>query len=195
MNYQKTGDGVFVAKKLNDIDEIDAIIFDCDGVLVDVSKSYDLTIKKTTQYVLKKFANMKSIPITAKIIGGFKSTGGFNDEVDITYASILSLLAAKKLGLNDTKFIFRVIKNADSTGIESVEKFLDTFGVDLLDIRKKLDYPGEHATNPLYKIFDQIFYGPTLYKQIFKKKSQFTDRTGRVFWVPGTERRWQNHHH
>lgn len=175
MNYQKIG-GDIIVKDIGQIGDIDGIIFDCDGVLVDVSKSYDLAIRKTTKYILKKFANIKSIPITAEIISGFKSTGGFNDEVDVTYASILSLVAAKKLGIDDTKFIFRVIKNADSTGIRSVEKFLDALDVDLSDIRKKLDYPGKHATNPLYVIFDQIFYGPVLYRKIFKKKSQFTEK-------------------
>ena len=175
MNYQKIGNDI-IAKSTSQIDDIDAIIFDCDGVLVDISKSYDLTIQKTTQYVLKKFANIKSIPITAKIISGFKSTGGFNDEVDVTYASIVSLVAAKKLGIRDTRFLFRVIENANSTGIESVEKFLDTLDVNISDIRKKLDYPGNRATNPLCKIFDQIFYGPTLYKKLFNKKSQFTEK-------------------
>ncbi|WP_081781864.1 HAD family hydrolase [Candidatus Nitrosotenuis chungbukensis] len=175
MNYQKIGSSI-IAKDIGQIGDIDGVIFDCDGVLVDVSKSYDLAIRKTTQYILKKFANIRSIPITAEIISGFKSTGGFNDEVDVTYASILSLVAAKKLGIDDAKFVFRVIKNADSTGIRSVEKFLDTLDVDLSDMRKKLDYPGKRTTNPLYEIFDQIFYGPELYKKIFKKKSQFTEK-------------------
>ncbi|HSA97734.1 MAG TPA: HAD family hydrolase [Candidatus Nitrosotenuis sp.] len=175
MNYQKSGSDM-IAKGASLTDDIDCVIFDCDGVLVDVSKSYDLAIRKTTQYVLKKFAGIRSIPITAKIICSFKSTGGFNDEVDVTYASIVSLVAAKKLGTNGTKFIYRVIKNADSTGIKSVEKFLNTLDVDLSDIRKKLDYPGNRATNPLYEIFDQIFYGPELYKKLFKKKSQFTEK-------------------
>ncbi len=175
MNYQKMGSNI-IAKDIGQIGDIDGVIFDCDGVLVDVSKSYDLAIRKTTQYVLKKFTNVRSIPITAEIISGFKSTGGFNDEVDVTYASILSLVAAKKLGINDAKFIFRVIKNANSTGITSVEKFLDTLDIDLSDIRKKLDYPGKRTTNPLYEIFDQIFYGPILYRKIFKKKSQFTEK-------------------
>jgi HAD superfamily hydrolase (TIGR01548 family) len=175
MNYQKIGNSI-IAKGIDQVDDIDAIIFDCDGVLVDVSKSYDLAIQKTTQYILKKFANIRSIPITAEIISGFKSTGGFNDEVDVTYASILSLVAAKKLGINDTKFILRVIENADSTGVKSVEKFLNTLDVDLSDIRKKLDYPGKRTTNPLYEIFDQIFYGPALYQKIFKKRSKFIEK-------------------
>ncbi len=43
-------------------------------------------------------------------------------------------------------------------------------------MRTKLDYPGNRATNPVYGIFDQIFYGPVLYKKLFKKKSQFKER-------------------
>jgi HAD superfamily hydrolase (TIGR01548 family) len=175
MTYQSKGNGVLVSEAAVDIvDQIDGIIFDCDGVLVDVSKSYDLAIMRTTSVVLKKFADMESIPITTEIINGFKDTGGFNDEVDVTYASILSLVAAKKLGVDPEKFIFDVIKNADKTGIESVEKFLDSKNADLSEIRKMLDYPGSHSTNPLYQTFDQIFYGPKLFEKIFHKKSQFT---------------------
>ena len=116
MKYQKKGSGICMdlgASKL--VDKIDGIIFDCDGVLVDVSKSYDLAIKEATAYVLERFAGIKSIPITTEIISGFKATGGFNDEVDVTYASILALAAAKKIGANPKKFINRVISNANET--------------------------------------------------------------------------------
>ncbi|HXG73932.1 MAG TPA: HAD-IA family hydrolase [Candidatus Nitrosotenuis sp.] len=175
MTYINKANGIRLTKNASkSIGSIDGIIFDCDGVLVDVSKSYDLAIKQTTAFVLQKFANIKSIPITSQIICGFKESGGFNDEVDVTYAAILSLVAAKKIGANPKKFIAKVIENADETGIESVEKFLDK--IDLSEIKKKLDYPGPHSTNPLYIIFDQIFYGPKLYKKIFHKKSQFTKR-------------------
>jgi HAD superfamily hydrolase (TIGR01548 family) len=176
MNYQNKGQGILISKDLSDIiEQIDGIIFDCDGVLVDVSRSYDLAIKQTTAFVLKKFANLESIPITTEIINGFKDTGGFNDEVDVTYASILSLMAAKKLEADPEKFIFDVIKNANNTGIVSVEKFLDSQNADLSEIRKKLDYPGPRSNNPLIQIFDQIFYGPTLYEKIFHKQSQFVE--------------------
>ena len=50
----------------------------------------------TAKYVLETLANIDdSIDIDFKIIDGFKSTGGFNDEVDLTYAAILSIVAAK----------------------------------------------------------------------------------------------------
>jgi len=169
-------DGIYVddSKSLSDID---AIIFDCDGVLIDVTNSYDKAILKTTDFFLKEFTKISdAIPITTQIIDAFKKTGGFNDEVDLTYAAIISLTAANKLNTDGTEFIFQVIKNADETGIKSVEKFLDTLNVDISEIRKKLDYPGRHSENILYSVFDQLFYGPELYQKLFNKTSQFTDK-------------------
>lgn len=160
---------------LSDLISTDGIIFDCDGVLIDITKSYDLAINKTVQYVLENFSKItNNIQINSKIIDGFKSSGGFNDEVDLTYASILSLVASKKLNKDQYKFIFDVISNADSTGISSVEKYITKL-VDISDIKNKLSYPGTHQDNPLYKIFDQIFYGPELYLKLFKQPSQFSE--------------------
>ena len=159
----------------DDLISADGIIFDCDGVLIDITKSYDLTIDKTVKYILENFSQITdNIKIDSKIIDGFKSTGGFNDEVDLTYASILSLVVAKKLDKSQHKFIFDVISNADSSGILSVEKYLEKL-VDISDIKNKLSYPGSHHDNLLYKIFDQIFYGPELYSKLFKHKSQFSE--------------------
>ena len=172
---QKT-DGIYIDNFIVDsLNEIDSIIFDCDGVLIDITKSYDLAIIKTTKYVLKNFADIDdTIDIDFKIIDGFKSTGGFNDEVDLTYAAIISLVAAKKLQKDPTDFIFDVIDNANSDGISSVEKFIEN-QIDISDIKTKLSYPGTHHENPLYQIFDQLFYGPQLYQKLFQKTSEFSD--------------------
>ncbi len=174
MTLKQQSDGIYIDDSFNDL-EIDSLIFDCDGVLIDIKKSYDQTITATTKYVLENFAEITdSIDIDFKIIDGFKSTGGFNDEVDLTYASILSLVAAKKLKYDPTEFIFSVINNSDSTGIKSVENFLKK-QTDISEIIKKLSYPGSHSENILYRIFDQLFYGPELYSKIFKTISKFSD--------------------
>ena len=116
MTLTKKSKGIYVDdSKIDNLKDTDAIIFDCDGVLIDITKSYDLTIIQTTQYVLKHFAKIDdAIDIDFKIIDGFKSTGGFNDEVDLTYAAILSLIAANKLKKDQRDYFFNVIKNADS---------------------------------------------------------------------------------
>ena len=176
MTLTKKQSGIYIDDSiLNDLSYTDGIVFDCDGVLIDITKSYDLTIDKTVKYVLENFSQITNcIKINSKIIDGFKSSGGFNDEVDLAYATILSLVAAKKLNKNQQEFIFDVISNADPSGILSVEKYLEKF-VDLSDIKNRLSYPGTHHNNPLYQIFDQIFYGPELYIKLFKQQSKFSE--------------------
>ena len=182
MTIKKLDDGIFVdAASIEKIKKLDSIIFDCDGVLIDVSNSYDLAIKKTVDFVLKEMAGIDQPNIVTKdMIDGFKTTGGFNDEVDVAYALILSVVAAKKMNKSITELIFDVIKNADQNGITSVERYLDSLKVDLLEIRKKLAYPGPHDTNLLYSIFDEIFYGERLYYDLYKRKPKFFNGNGLI---------------
>jgi len=182
MTLEKLDNGIFVdTAKTDKIKRLDGIIFDCDGVLIDVSNSYDLAIKKTTDFIVKEFAKIdQSNFVNTQMINGFKDTGGFNDEVDVTYAMILSIIAAKKLKKPFSEFIFDVIKNSDQNGIRSVEKYLDILKVDLSEIRKKLAYPGPRFTSVLSSIFDEMFYGAKLYYDLYKKKPDFFDGKGLI---------------
>jgi len=174
MTLKQKSEGIYLDDSFDDV-MFDSLIFDCDGVLIDITKSYDQTIITTTKYILETLAKITdSIDIDFKIIDGFKSTGGFNDEVDLTYAAILSIIAAKKLKKDQTEFIFNVIKNSDSTGIKSVENFLKK-QIDISEIIDQLSYPGSHKENILYQTFDQLFYGPELYSKLFQNSSKFSD--------------------
>ena len=174
---QQKQPGIYLDDSISDdFLSADGIIFDCDGVLINITKSYDLTIDKTVKYVLEHiFQITHKMEINSKIIDGFKSTGGFNDEVDLTFAAIISLVAAEKLNKSPNEFIFQVISHANSFGIISVEKYLESL-LDISLIKNKLSYPGNHHDNLLYKIFDQIFYGSDLYAKIYKNKSQFSEK-------------------
>ena len=141
--------------------KFDSVIFDCDGVLVDITQSYDKTIDKTCRYVLKEFAGIDSITIDHKIIDGFKASGGFNDEVDLAYAAILSLYTANKLNKESSEFMYTVISNADKTGIRSVQSYLESI-CDISEFLSKLGSLGDRHNNPVYSIFDQLFFGPEL---------------------------------
>src|SRR3989304_1302385 len=72
MTLKKIEEGIYAQESTaNEIRDIDGIIFDCDGVLVDVSNSYDLAIQRTTAYILKEIANISKFdPVTSKIIDG-----------------------------------------------------------------------------------------------------------------------------
>jgi len=157
--------------------EFDSIIFDCDGVLIDVTKSYDVTINRTISYVLKEIANITvDTPLTNEILLKFKSTGGFNDEIDITYSGTLCYIAAKKLNKNPTELILDVLNNADDTGIAYIENFLNKIDGDISDIKSRLGYPSADKNDLIHATFDQLFFGPELYNKIFQKKSKFSEK-------------------
>jgi hypothetical protein len=45
MTLIKKDEGIYVDdSKIEILNEMDAVIFDCDGVLIDITKSYDLAI-------------------------------------------------------------------------------------------------------------------------------------------------------
>ena len=158
-------------------DEFDSIIFDCDGVLIDVTKSYDTTINKTISYVLKEIANITvDTPLTNEILLRFKSTGGFNDEIDITYSGILCFIAAKKLTKDPTEFILDVLNEADDSGIAYIENFLSKIDIDISNVKARLGYPSTDKNDLIHSTFDQLFFGPELYSKIFQKKSKFSEK-------------------
>ncbi|MCJ7784401.1 MAG: HAD hydrolase-like protein [Desulfobacterales bacterium] len=75
---------------------MDVLIFDMDGVLIDVSKSYRKTIQRTIQIYLETclgFARSRGSWITNDEISLFKSVGGFNNDWDLTSGLLLYLLS------------------------------------------------------------------------------------------------------
>lgn len=182
MSITKLDDGIFVnTSKIDMIKKLDSIVFDCDGVLVDISNSYDLAIKKTVDFVIEKMTGYnENNLVSTKMIEAFKESGGFNDEVDVTYALVLSFVVAKKINEPFDEFVFKVAQNADKSGILSVEKFLNSLNADFSDIKDKLRYPGVRFENPLNSIFDEIFYGPKLFQTLYKKNPEFYTDTGLI---------------
>ena len=158
------------------VDEFDSIIFDCDGVLIDVTKSYDTTINKTISFVLKEIAGITvDTPLTNEILLKFKSTGGFNDEIDITYAGILCFIGAKEFQTTPTELILSMLNEADDSGIAYVENFLNKI-VDIPRWKRELGYPSADKNDLIHATFDQLFFGQELYAKIFQKESCFSEK-------------------
>ena len=168
---------VFISDEISQkIQKFDSIIFDCDGVLVDIRNSYDHAINKTISAIMKELFNDEIGDIvTSKIHFGLKSVGGFNDEVAVVYAIVMTLAASKKSGIEFEKLIIDVIANANESGINSIDDYFKDQNIDLMEIKSKLDYENSRKVSYIHKIFNQLFYGPKLYKEIFNEKSQFND--------------------
>lgn len=76
--------------------EVDVIIFDCDGVLLDVQRSYSQAVARTTNALVKAFTGVM-LPETLfddRLNFAYKRTGGFNNDWDLTYALVMRVLAS-----------------------------------------------------------------------------------------------------
>ncbi len=81
--------------KLSEIADIDTIVFDCDGVLLDVRNAYNVAIAATTRYIVEAFTGT-IIPeelFDSKLNHAYKRTGGFNNDWSHAYAVIMRILA------------------------------------------------------------------------------------------------------
>ena len=168
---------IFISENIyQKISKFDSIIFDCDGVLVDIRNSYDHAINKTISAIMKELFNDEIGDIvTSKIHFGLKSVGGFNDEVAVVYAIVMTLVASKKSEIKFEKLIVDVINNANESGINSVDNYFKDQNIDLIEIKSKLDYENSRKISYIHRIFNQLFYGPKLYEEIFNEKSQFSE--------------------
>jgi len=87
---------VYVTREaVNHLSEVEAVIFDCDGVLIDTRKSYNTTIIRTACFILSRLVGF-SLPqrvITPSIIHTLRCSGGFNNDWDSTYVILLYLFS------------------------------------------------------------------------------------------------------
>jgi phosphoglycolate phosphatase-like HAD superfamily hydrolase len=143
----------------------DCVLFDIDGVLVDIRKSYNATIKKTVEYMLKFITGRPfRTLVTDQIILKFRQSGGFNNDTDTSYAITLAILANPPKNISQgRKFLAKVAENADESGYISVEKFLAIY--DINKWKKVLTYPAPSKDSMLARVFDEIFYGPELFRK------------------------------
>ena len=153
----------------------DCILFDIDGVLVNINGSYNLAIKKTVNFVLKNItgkANLNGV-VTDEIILRLRQSGGFNNDVDASYAIVLALLTKGGMDIQESRrFLSIVAKNADEGGIVSVESFLSSSvsHSEVKKIKQLLAYPAPVGKSILATVFDELFYGPKLFKKRHRLK-------------------------
>ena len=74
-------------KKNTCVTKWDSVIFDMDGVLIDVSQSYNQSIKHTVEHVLRVNFDITAI-ITQNDIAKVRAIPGFNNDWDLSYTLI-----------------------------------------------------------------------------------------------------------
>ena len=86
------------------INEITGVVFDCDGVLIDASRSYNKSVGLTVSYILsiiigRRFPNSF---VSERMIYSIRRSGGFNNDCDTVYIILIKLLSMMPVSLADS---------------------------------------------------------------------------------------------
>lgn len=93
-NYLFSEDIILNKKILDKLSRVDTLVFDIDGVLIDVRDSFRKAVCQTVQFYFKKILGFQGSQnlINPEEVEYFKMAGGFNNDWDLTSAVVLFYL-------------------------------------------------------------------------------------------------------
>lgn len=156
-----------------------AILFDIDGVLVDVRQSYIETIRKTVELYLGKQLRIPGRGrrlLSKDDVNRFKLLGGFNNDWDAVYGLLLYFLWLKGKAAGRTVCFKRLSrlknfgilrsKTPSPCGIRGMER--------LTGKNRNICY--ETAKD----MFQEIYLGKKLFRKRYRKNPRFTQKQGLI---------------
>lgn len=155
-----------------------AVLFDIDGVLIDVRRSYIDAIRKTVELYLAEILDVRPgrMPLLSREdVNGFKLLGGFNNDWDSVYGLLLYFVSLLRSGKKSPSMgILRRLKNLRALrkrvpgpcGMKGIQA--------LLGKNAKIDYALAKA------MFQEIYLGGKLYKKRYRKSAKFTCGKGLI---------------
>ncbi len=137
-------------------DEIaaDAVVFDVDGVLVDVADSY-------RRAVIESVERVHGDTLSSDDVQRFKNAGGFNNDWTVTYAVALYVLADRE-GMGRSVRTFTDTVAASGGGLEAAE----AVAADLLTPSARERVYDEWDRDRLREVFQQLYLGDERYRKL-----------------------------
>jgi HAD superfamily hydrolase (TIGR01548 family) len=137
-----------------------AVVFDLDGVLVDVSGSYRRAIKETINI-------LHDASVSDEMIQRLKDAGGFNNDWDVTYALSLAFMTDDTVDGFDREEWFREIESG-SGGLNSARASIED-QVSQTEFDHLIEQWDRSA---IRAIFQELYLGSELYEKIEDKPAQ-----------------------
>ena len=134
--------------------QIDAVVLDIDGVLVDVADSYRRAIVESIDRVYGD-------TIERAAVQQFKDAGGFNNDWELTYAAALFVLAGRESAVSDLAAFTDAIAERGG-GLDAAEAVVH----DLLDDPAEKRVFDFWDRDQLRDVFQALYLGTDLYRDI-----------------------------
>lgn len=168
------------------------IVFDMDGVLVDVSSSYRETVRKTARLFFRDAPSYGELPdplFPLEDLARLKQSGGLNNDWDLA-AQVLSLLCAlvKKPDSLSNVSISGIFKQMELSDLAS---FLRDTSMPLSELMARYGrrkdplveacFRGDVGTgNVIKQLFQEIYLGKTLFKAAYQREPSFFKGDGLI---------------
>jgi HAD superfamily hydrolase (TIGR01548 family) len=172
------------------------IVFDMDGVIVDVSRSYRETVRQTARLFLQRAKGFEKLPdplFSLVDLASLKQTGGLNNDWDLTFQALSLLFALIKSPIDPAESGTclchkEVVKECD---VSELADFLKTSSSPLMDLfirygRRKDPYVAEWfkgdvgTGNIIKQLFQEIYLGRALFSKIYGFKSRSRKMNGLI---------------
>ncbi|MBX0350106.1 MULTISPECIES: TIGR01548 family HAD-type hydrolase [Haloarcula] len=134
--------------------QVDAVVLDIDGVLVDVADSYRRAVVESVERVYGD-------TIEKAAIQQFKDAGGFNNDWEVTDAAALFVLSAREADVADLAAFTDAIAERGG-GIEAAEAVVG----DLLDEAAAERVISAWDPDELRDVFQTLYLGSDLYREL-----------------------------
>ena len=134
--------------------DVDAVVLDIDGVLVDVADSYRRAIVESVDRVYGE-------TIEREWIQAFKDAGGFNNDWELTYAAALYVLAGRE-GYDAPVGTFTDAVAAAGGGLSAAESVV----VEALDADAHGEVFERWETDRLRETFQALYLGADLFREL-----------------------------
>jgi phosphoglycolate phosphatase-like HAD superfamily hydrolase len=172
--------------------KVDAVVFDCDGVLIDARKSYDATIRVVVEEMVEGItgARLRLGRAVPRLISTIRRTGGFNSDWDTTYAlTLFSVAAVARRGARGAvEALAGVTASFGSAprgrGKAAVDSFLGgefpSMAGRLDAAREYLGYPSTPPDGRMTTAFDELYFGAALYERVYGARAGARRKSGLI---------------
>ena len=170
------------------------IVFDMDGVIVDVSKSYRNAVRQTARLFFKGADSWKSLPdplFSHADLSRVKQSGGLNNDWDLTFLiiNLLFTLVKRSSEYTDSDPWTTYKKTLQNCDVANLARFLNTEKnpvSTLLEKKGRISndfiaglYTGDVGSGNIIKqIFQEIYLGKELFESTYSIRSRVYHEKG-----------------